>query len=93
MLLYRSVNQEMDAMDREKHSAGGMSRPVTIYSLVNTISGVGLLGLPFAVAHAGWVGLAYIVMGAVMANYTGMLEKFFTKGQDQSEHKTGELLF
>ncbi|KAF9114563.1 hypothetical protein BGX30_006555 [Mortierella sp. GBA39] len=51
--------------------AGGVSTFKTIAGLVCVIGGTGTLGMPKAVAEAGWLGSGLIALALFMSTYTG----------------------
>eukprot|EP01135_Chromosphaera_perkinsii_P008796 Nk52_evm1s1475 gene=Nk52_evmTU1s1475 len=55
-----------------QHSGTGVLK--TVVNIICTMVGVGILGLPTAVASTGWmVGLVFMVIGAFFATYCGVL--------------------
>ena len=42
-------------------------------NVLNILSGVGLLSVPYALRKAGWVGLAVLWLLGIVTNYTGPL--------------------
>ncbi|XP_065861965.1 amino acid transporter AVT1I-like [Euphorbia lathyris] len=45
----------------------------TCFNGVNTLSGVGILSIPFALSQGGWLSLIILFMVAVLCWYTGLL--------------------
>ncbi|CAG8187552.1 unnamed protein product [Penicillium olsonii] len=53
---------------------GQSTVPQTIFNSVNVLIGIGLLSLPLALKHAGWVfGLFFLVFSAVSTSYTAKI--------------------
>ncbi|CAG8034739.1 unnamed protein product [Penicillium salamii] len=53
---------------------GQSTVPQTIFNSVNVLIGIGLLSLPLALKHAGWVfGLFFLVFSAVTTSYTAKI--------------------
>lgn len=53
---------------------GQSTLPQTVFNSVNTLIGVGLLSLPLALRHAGWViGLIFLFFAAIVTSYTAKL--------------------
>ncbi|KAJ5474836.1 hypothetical protein N7475_004402 [Penicillium sp. IBT 31633x] len=53
---------------------GQSTLPQTIFNSVNVLIGIGLLSLPLAMKHAGWVlGLSFLVFSAVTTSYTAKI--------------------
>ncbi|KAJ5963312.1 Amino acid transporter transmembrane [Penicillium vulpinum] len=53
---------------------GQSTVPQTIFNSVNVLIGIGLLSLPLAMKHAGWVlGLSFLVFSAVTTSYTAKI--------------------
>lgn len=53
---------------------GQSTLPQTIFNSVNVLIGVGLLSLPLAFRHAGWlVGLTFLVLSAIVTSYTARI--------------------
>ena len=53
---------------------GESTVPMTIFNSTNVLIGVGILALPLAVKHAGWViGLSVLTLAAIMTSYTARL--------------------
>ena len=65
---------------RECVVVGQSTVPQTIFNSVNVLIGVGLLSLPLALKHAGWLlGLLFLLFAAVTTSYTA---KILTKCLD-----------
>lgn len=59
---------------RECIVVGQSTVPQTIFNSVNVLIGVGLLSLPLALKHAGWLlGLLFLLFAAVATNYTAKI--------------------
>lgn len=53
---------------------GQSTLPQTIFNSVNVLIGIGLLSLPLAMKHAGWVlGLVFLIFSAVATSYTAKI--------------------
>ncbi|OQD80741.1 hypothetical protein PENANT_c033G03188 [Penicillium antarcticum] len=53
---------------------GQSTVPQTVFNSVNVLIGIGLLSLPLAMKHAGWVlGLTFLVFSAVTTSYTAKI--------------------
>ncbi|KAF7717851.1 Uncharacterized protein PECH_000057 [Penicillium ucsense] len=53
---------------------GQSTVPQTIFNSVNVLIGIGLLSLPLAMKHAGWVlGLSFLIYSAVTTSYTARI--------------------
>lgn len=53
---------------------GQSTVPQTIFNSSNVLIGIGLLSLPLAMKHAGWVlGLSFLVYSAVVTSYTAKI--------------------
>jgi len=71
----QQVEQEVRA-DGEviERVVGESTVPMTIFNSTNVLIGVGILALPLAVKHAGWVlGLSFLTFAAIMTSYTARL--------------------
>ncbi|PYI10086.1 transporter [Aspergillus sclerotiicarbonarius CBS 121057] len=59
---------------RECVVVGQSTVPQTIFNSVNVLIGVGLLSLPLALKHAGWLlGLIFLLFAAVTTSYTAKI--------------------
>jgi len=68
-LLVKHVQHEDGT--REDIIVGRSTVPQTVFNSVNVLIGIGLLSLPLAMKHAGWVlGLSFLVFSAVTTGYT-----------------------
>ncbi|KAJ5501978.1 hypothetical protein N7463_004852 [Penicillium fimorum] len=71
-LLVKHVQHEDGT--QEDIIVGQSTVPQTIFNSVNVLIGIGLLSLPLAMKHAGWVlGLAFLVFSAVTTSYTAKI--------------------
>jgi vesicular inhibitory amino acid transporter len=53
---------------------GQSTVPQTVFNSVNVLIGIGLLSLPLAMKHAGWVlGLSFLIYSAVTTSYTAKI--------------------
>nr|QQY02486.1 vesicular inhibitory amino acid transporter [Cryptocotyle lingua] len=46
---------------------------VTGWNVLNMIQGIGILGIPYACVHAGWVSIPVIILVSLICCYTGRL--------------------
>ena len=74
-LAQQHVEQEIrDDGEVIERVVGESTVPMTIFNSTNVLIGVGILALPLAVKHAGWViGLSFLTLAAVMTSYTARL--------------------
>ncbi|KAJ5446730.1 Amino acid transporter transmembrane [Penicillium cf. griseofulvum] len=71
-LLVKHVQHEDGT--QEDIIVGQSTVPQTIFNSVNVLIGIGLLSLPLAMKHAGWVlGLSFLVFSAVATSYTAKI--------------------
>ncbi|KAF7592602.1 hypothetical protein BBP40_012689 [Aspergillus hancockii] len=71
-LLVKQVQHEDGT--RESIVVGQSTVPQTIFNSVNVLIGIGLLSLPLAMKHAGWlVGLLFLLFAAVTTSYTAKI--------------------
>lgn len=71
-LLVKHVQHEDGT--QEDIIVGQSTVPQTIFNSVNVLIGIGLLSLPLAMKHAGWVlGLTFLVFSAVTTSYTAKI--------------------
>ncbi|KAL2823969.1 transmembrane amino acid transporter protein-domain-containing protein [Aspergillus cavernicola] len=71
-LLLKQVQHEDGT--RENIVVGQSTVPQTIFNSVNVLIGVGLLSLPIAMKHAGWLlGLIFLLFAAVTTSYTAKI--------------------
>lgn len=71
-LLVKQVQHE-DGM-RESLVIGQSTVPQTVFNSVNVLIGVGLLSLPLAMKHAGWLlGSMFLLFAAIATSYTAKL--------------------
>ncbi|KAJ5364686.1 Vacuolar amino acid transporter 1 [Penicillium cataractarum] len=53
---------------------GQSTVPQTVFNSVNVLIGIGLLSLPLALKHSGWViGLSFLIYSAVITSYTAKI--------------------
>ncbi|KAJ5169135.1 Vacuolar amino acid transporter 1 [Penicillium canariense] len=65
---------ERDDGTHEDIIIGQSTVPQTVFNSVNVLIGIGLLSLPLAMKHAGWVlGLLFLVYSAVITSYTAKI--------------------
>ncbi|KAL4985662.1 transmembrane amino acid transporter protein-domain-containing protein [Aspergillus falconensis] len=68
-LLVKQVQHEDGT--RESIVVGQSTVPQTVFNSVNVLIGVGLLSLPIAMKHAGWLfGLTFLLFAAIVTSYT-----------------------
>jgi vesicular inhibitory amino acid transporter len=71
-LLLKHVQHEDGT--QEDIIVGRSTVPQTVFNSVNVLIGIGLLSLPLAMKHAGWVlGLSFLVFSAVTTGYTAKI--------------------
>ncbi|PTU17718.1 hypothetical protein P175DRAFT_0445398 [Aspergillus ochraceoroseus IBT 24754] len=71
-LLLKQVQHEDGT--RENIVVGQSTVPQTIFNSVNVLIGVGLLSLPLAMKHAGWLlGLILLLFSAITTSYTAKI--------------------
>ncbi|KAL4883105.1 transmembrane amino acid transporter protein-domain-containing protein [Aspergillus karnatakaensis] len=71
-LLVKQVQHEDGT--RENIVVGQSTVPQTVFNSVNVLIGVGLLSLPLAMKHAGWLlGLLFLVFAAIATAYTARI--------------------
>jgi vesicular inhibitory amino acid transporter len=71
-LLVKHVQHEDGT--QEDIIVGQSTVPQTIFNSVNVLIGIGLLSLPLAMKHAGWIlGLSFLVFSAVATSYTAKI--------------------
>lgn len=52
-------------------SVGNATFFQSVVNVINILSGVGLLSLPFALRKSGWAGLGVLWLMGFVTNYTG----------------------
>ncbi|KAJ5426596.1 hypothetical protein N7465_001666 [Penicillium sp. CMV-2018d] len=71
-LLVKHVQHEDGT--QEDIIVGQSTLPQTIFNSVNVLIGIGLLSLPLAMKHAGWLlGLLFLIFSAVTTSYTAKI--------------------
>ncbi|KAL4787772.1 transmembrane amino acid transporter protein-domain-containing protein [Aspergillus varians] len=71
-LLVKQVQHEDGT--QESIVVGQSTVPQTVFNSVNVLIGVGLLSLPLAMKHAGWLlGLAFLLFAALTTSYTAKI--------------------
>lgn len=71
-LLVKHVQHEDGT--QEDIIVGQSTLPQTVFNSSNVLIGIGLLSLPLAMKHAGWVlGLLFLVYSAVVTSYTAKM--------------------
>ncbi|KAL4959160.1 putative transporter [Aspergillus stella-maris] len=71
-LLVKQVQHEDGT--RENVVVGQSTVPQTVFNSVNVLIGVGLLSLPLAMKHAGWLlGLTFLLFAAITTAYTARI--------------------
>lgn len=64
--------QEGSPVYEEAESSGGnVGFGGALMNVLNILSGVGLLSVPYALRKAGWVGLVVLWLLGIVTNYTG----------------------
>jgi solute carrier family 32 (vesicular inhibitory amino acid transporter) len=57
-----------------ERTVGESTVPMTIFNSTNVLIGVGILALPLAVKHSGWIiGLTFLTLAALVTSYTARL--------------------
>ncbi|XP_020690086.1 amino acid transporter AVT1A [Dendrobium catenatum] len=54
----------------------GCSVTQTVFNGINVLAGVGILSIPYTIRESGWIGLAFLVLFAMVCCYTGFLLKY-----------------
>lgn len=49
-------------------------------NVLNILTGVGLLSIPFALRQAGWAGLVILWVLGIVTNYTGQTHSVLPRG-------------
>ena len=57
----------------EEEFGGNVEFNGAVVNVLNILSGVGLLSVPYALKKAGWAGLAVLWLLGIVTNYTGMV--------------------
>ncbi|KAL4917916.1 transmembrane amino acid transporter protein-domain-containing protein [Aspergillus aurantiobrunneus] len=71
-LLIKPVQHDDGA--RESIVVGQSTVPQTVFNSANVLIGVGLLSLPLAMKHAGWLlGLVFLLIAALTTSYTAKI--------------------
>ncbi|KAJ4797306.1 Transmembrane amino acid transporter family protein [Rhynchospora pubera] len=67
--------QNISSSHLEKHIPfnNGASFSQTFLNLINVVSGVGVLSMPYAVAQGGWLSLVIFLLVGLLCYYTGIL--------------------
>nr|XP_039265571.1 vesicular inhibitory amino acid transporter-like [Styela clava] len=65
------------------------------WNVTNSIQGMFVLGLPYAIMHGGYIGLLLIVLTAVICYYTGLIlvECLYEKNEDEEIVRVRENYF
>ncbi|KAI9496115.1 transmembrane amino acid transporter protein-domain-containing protein [Zychaea mexicana] len=82
--LYRSKQQQQQQQrvidTNSVTSSGNVDLPVvkvsntsTLASIICVVAGTGILGIPHAFSRSGWIGLLFLVLSSVMAQFCGCL--------------------
>ncbi|GKC28227.1 amino acid transporter AVT1I-like protein [Tanacetum coccineum] len=66
-------SQSQHAQSHESPPTKGTTFIRTCFNGVNTLSGVGILSVPYALSKSGWLGLLVLVFVALLCFYTGLL--------------------
>ncbi|KAL4197742.1 hypothetical protein AMTRI_Chr04g189820 [Amborella trichopoda] len=76
--LLRQPHQETSTMDGEESyhlllQEEGTTFSKSCFNMLNALSGVGILSIPYAISEAGWTGMWLLVLVAIICCYTGLL--------------------
>ncbi|CAN1321536.1 Amino acid transporter AVT1J [Linum perenne] len=64
---------EVESQTHDDHNPKGTSFLRTCFNGINALSGVGILSIPFALSHGGWLSLAILLLVASLCFYTALL--------------------
>ncbi|KAI7853973.1 transmembrane amino acid transporter protein-domain-containing protein [Circinella umbellata] len=64
----RNIYEDDDNMPFVK-----VSNKYTLASIICVVAGSGILGIPHALSRSGWVGLLFLVLSSIMAQFCGCL--------------------
>lgn len=56
----------------EENPAGNVGFGGALINVLNILSGIGLLSVPYALKKAGWIGLGVLWLLGIVTNYTGI---------------------
>ncbi|WVY94403.1 hypothetical protein V8G54_033491 [Vigna mungo] len=70
-------DEVLDAKTWDLHTSheGNTSFFKTCFNLINALSGVGIISMPYALASGGWLSISLLFVIAIACCYTGMLVK------------------
>ncbi|KAG0088172.1 hypothetical protein BGZ93_001618 [Podila epicladia] len=66
-------NNRLDPNDLLAERPDQGSNISAFFNIVCVVAGTGTLGLPFALAKGGWIGVGILVLSMIMSIYTGIL--------------------
>ncbi|KAF9321964.1 hypothetical protein BG003_009282 [Podila horticola] len=66
-------NNRLDPNDLLAERPDQGSNISAFFNIVCVVAGTGTLGLPFALAKGGWIGVGILVLSMIMSVYTGIL--------------------
>jgi len=66
-------NNRLDPNDLLAERPDQGSNISAFFNIVCVVAGTGTLGLPFALAKGGWIGVGILVLSVIMSIYTGIL--------------------
>ena len=68
----------------EEEFGGNVEFGGAVINVLNILSGVGLLSVPYALKKAGWAGVGVLWLLGIITNYTGMHSLKNSNGKDSS---------
>ena len=72
---FAPMPRTLDARSTGLQSVGNATFFQSVVNVINILSGVGLLSLPFALRKSGWAGLVVLWLMGFVTNYTGARRK------------------
>ncbi|OBZ85571.1 Vesicular GABA transporter [Choanephora cucurbitarum] len=52
---------------------GNISNTSTLSNIICVVAGTGILAIAHALSKAGWIGLLFLILGALMSHFTGII--------------------
>ncbi|KAK9912353.1 hypothetical protein M0R45_036220 [Rubus argutus] len=65
--------EKMESQIQQLEPRKGTTFSRTCFNGINTLSGVGILSIPFVLSQGGWLSLALLFSVAILCWYTGLL--------------------